>query len=315
MKRLLWVVVSLLSLVFFSQAKTALCQDQITAGQGETIWNLQIGLKNIGWVSYEAYAEAGGDAGSWVSPSTIWFGVIQPGETKTATYTLIIPKGAPLGTYYVYWSFYARSGSYTQYLSRYTVAVTVVLSSRSPAKLLPLWLLVGIVTLSPLWYWTRRKSVSERIIGRRLRRLIMSLAIVGTLFSGIFYVSWRIPLIPIVITDSKVETSVIIRSNVLTMSTHTVQTLMTTEASSTTRTVKGEDEIIVVSITRRSIVTSSYQIETTAWSTQSVAITSSFETTKHQTLSQMYPMLSLMLAMALAGISAFILVRIEKDHS
>jgi len=314
MKRAFWVVMSLLCLVFFGQARTVLCQDQITAGQGEKVTNLQIGLRNTGWLSYDAYAEAGGDAGSWVSPSTIWFGVIQPSETKAATYTLTIPKDASLGTYYVYWRFYARSGSYTQYLFGYTVTVTVVLSSRSPAKLLPLWLFVGIVTLSPLWYWTRRKGVSKRIIDRKLRRIVMNLVIVGALFSGVFYVSWQIPLVPIVLTDSKVETSAIIRSSVFTTGILTVQTLVTTEASSTTRAVKGEDEIIVVSVTRRSTVTISYQIDATTWSTQCVAITSSFETTGRQTLSQTYPTLWPMLAIALAGVFAFILTRIKKGH-
>jgi len=225
---------SLFCLVFLGQAITVLCQDQITAGQGETIWNLQIGLKNTGWISYEAYAEAGGDAGDWVFPTTIRFGLIQLGETKTATYTLIIPKDASLGTYYVYWRFYAYSGSYRQHLFTSTVRVTVVLG-RNPAKLLPLWLFVAIVTLSPLWYWTRRRAVSEGIIGRKLVRIAVNLAIVGTLFSGVFYVSWQVPLVPIVIAGSKVETTVIIRSNVVTMGTHMVQTLVTTEASSTTQ--------------------------------------------------------------------------------
>jgi len=312
MRRLLWVIVFLLFLVFSSQARTALCQDQITVGQGETIWNLQIWVKNTGWVSYEAYAEAYGDAAYWVSPSTIQFGLILPGVTKTATYTLIVPNDAPPGTYHILWRFYARSGSYTQYLSSYTITVTVVLSSKSPARLMPLWLFVGIVTLSPLWYWTRGKGVPDRIIRWKLGRIVMNLVIVGTLFSGVFYVSFQAPLVPIVLTDTKVVTTVIARTNVATMGTHTVHTLTTTEASSTTRIVKGEDEIIVTSITRRSIVTSSYQIETTSWSTQSVAITSSFETTGRQTLSQTYPILWPMLATALTGVFAFILVRIKK---
>ena len=90
-------------LLLFGQVRIAVCQDQITAGAGETIQDLPLGLQNTGWSSYSAYAEAYGETASWCSPSMVDFGYIMPGQAKRVTYSLTIPSSISSGTYYVQW--------------------------------------------------------------------------------------------------------------------------------------------------------------------------------------------------------------------
>lgn len=156
-----WIVRSMLfvtCLVLFAQAEVALCQDQITASRGETVSNLQLGLQNTGLIGYEAYADAHGDAASWCVPMRLLFGYVGPGETKSATYRLIIPRDVSPDTYYLFWDCYARSGSYTKHLFSSTVRITVVAAMRDPVLLLPLWAVVCAAALAPLWHWTKKEK-------------------------------------------------------------------------------------------------------------------------------------------------------------
>jgi hypothetical protein len=160
-----WIVRFLLfasCLLLFVQAEVAFCHlDQITVSLGETI-SLQLGLQNTGWtipIGYEFYADPSGDAASWCVPMRVSFGCVMPGETKWATYRLMVPRDVSLGTYDLFWTFYARTlvGWQTQYLFSSTVEITVV-AARDPVRLLPIWAIVCTAAIAPLWYWARKRT-------------------------------------------------------------------------------------------------------------------------------------------------------------
>lgn len=313
MKRVFWALTFLLCLASLGQVGAVLCQDEVTVSQGEPFFDLRLGLQNTGWVSYEAYAVADGDAKDWVSPNRVTFGLIEPGQTKTETYMLMIPRDASPGRYILSWNFYGYSGSYRKLLFSQTLTITVV-PARKPLSLLPIWVLVSIGIAVPLWYWTRRRAgtqgtkPSRPFTSQKLKRMAVSLVVVSTFFLGIFYASWQVAFVPTIMVDFKVETIAMTRSNVLTTYAYPIRTIAVTTIS--VRTHKEEDELLAITI--RSTVTQTYQYQTTFWSTESVATAFSFETTGYQTLSQTYPTLWIILAIAFVGVSAFILLRIMR---
>lgn len=312
MKQAFWTVAFLLSLVFVGQARTVLCQDEVTARQGERILNLQIGLQNTGWISYNAYAETSGDTKDWVTPTYVSFGSIQPGETKTATYTLMVPRDASPGAYVLYWKFYGYSGSYTKYLFMQTLIIKVV-PAGNPLSLLPLWVLVCIGIVVPLWYWTRKKTAQREVLPEivakaqlGLRRVALYFLVTGILFSGVFYATSRIPIMPVGMFEYRTDTTTLTQSMIVTTDTRWVESIATTITSTTTH----RDEEFVVLRTIQSTTTRSSQIQVTIWSTETATSTHSYEVTQYQSFSQRHPTLWLVTILLFVLFSTILIAKI-----
>lgn len=105
-----------LALVLFISLNTIVSAKEevkeITAYPGQTITDNELGFENIGMVTFDnVYAVASGEAADWVSPTTIHFGTVHPGEEIWKTYTIKVPEDAIIGQdYSLVWEYYSEEG-------------------------------------------------------------------------------------------------------------------------------------------------------------------------------------------------------------
>jgi len=105
-----------LVLVLFISLNTVVSAEEevkeITAYPGQTIAGNKLGFKNVGMVTFDnVYANASGEAVDWVSPTTIYFGAVHPGEEIWKTYNITVPEDAIIGQdYSLIWEYYSEEG-------------------------------------------------------------------------------------------------------------------------------------------------------------------------------------------------------------
>lgn len=105
-----------LALVLFISLNTIVSAEEeveeINAYPGQTITGNKLGFENIGMVTFDnVYAVASGEAADWVSPTTIYFGTVHPGEEVWKTYTITVPEDAIIGQdYSLIWECYSEEG-------------------------------------------------------------------------------------------------------------------------------------------------------------------------------------------------------------
>jgi len=106
-----------LALVLFISLNTVVSAEEkveeINAYPGQTITTNKLGFINTGIVGTfdSVYANVSGEAADWVSPTTIYFGAVSPGEEVWKTYTINVPDDAIIGQdYSLTWKFYSEEG-------------------------------------------------------------------------------------------------------------------------------------------------------------------------------------------------------------
>jgi len=143
---------------------------------------------------------------------------------------------------------------------------------------------------------------------RRLARIAFNALIISVTLLSSFYTSQQLSLFPVIVTRFRVDTTTITQSRIVASDVILVGMTTRTTMSTSTTTFREDESVVVVSITIQSLATSTYRTHKTAWFQETITITTSFETTKIQTLAERSPPLALALfAGSLVG--AFALTR------
>jgi len=143
LKKLVLVLFFLIFLVNTASAgKVALTVTQGDELSRSLIWTGQ-------YESAFGSVEASGSAASWVTPRSIDFGVVDPGETSERDYIIKVPKNQEPGYYEITWKWSCRyiSGKTCSFTDPYTVFQITVKATPAPTaakdKYMPLTLTPG----------------------------------------------------------------------------------------------------------------------------------------------------------------------------
>jgi hypothetical protein len=139
-----------------------------------------------------------------------------------------------------------------------------------------------------------------------LRRIALFFLVTGVLLSSVFYVTSRIPIMPVSRFEYRTDTATFTQSMIVPTHTRWIETVATTVTS---RTTHRDDESVMLT-TIRSTITRSSQIQVTMWSTETTTSIHSSEVTRHLSFSQAYPLLWLIAFLTFASVSTLFIVKI-----
>jgi hypothetical protein len=163
-----------------------------------------------------------------------------------------------------------------------------------------------------IWKKATRRSITSSLAVKRKWLFLVGLLITGILFFGVFYVTSRVPMIPVSVFEYRTDISTLsarTQSKIVTVDTHWIESVATTVTSTTTH----REEEHTVFRTIRSTTTRSSQIQVTMWSTESAHATTStysYEVTRYHSFSQMYPTLWLVAILLFVSVSVILVAKI-----
>jgi hypothetical protein len=107
----------------------------VVMSPGETRNDFYLTITNTGQVGFAAAARASGTAAGWVTPTTIDFGQVTPGQSRTTNnaFTMTVPASTVPGNYTLDWTYYAYNGTATQdlFVRGYIIEVVQTSSTSS----------------------------------------------------------------------------------------------------------------------------------------------------------------------------------------
>ena len=135
----------------------------VVVSPGGTRSDFYLTIANTGEIGYNVAARANGTAAGWVTPTTIDFGQITPGQSKTASnaFTLTVPSNTTPANYTLDWTYYAYNGTVKEdlFVRGYIIEVVQSTGLGMPGFPLEAIALGAVLGLGLLFVMRRRPTV------------------------------------------------------------------------------------------------------------------------------------------------------------